>query len=123
MKQSKSKKSKNSKSPEDLEALITKGYSTGALNNCANSLVTSHILRTNTIDEQILGIRNLISMISEANDGNKTTLYDQETIQELAGVITLLFFQLKASSCLKSVIANSINKASKSENDLLASKH
>ena len=117
MKPSKSKKSKNSKSPEELTTLITKGYSTGTLSDCTCSWVTNHILRTSTIDEQILGIRNLISIISEANDGNKTTLYDQETIQKLADVITFLFFQLKSSSCLKSVIANSINKASNSKND------
>ena len=116
MTQSKNKKSKGSKSPEDLTALLTSGYSTGPIKNSISGLLADHIIKTNTIDEQILGIRYLISIASRTNDGKDgNTPYDEETIEKLADLIIYLFFQLKSNSCLKSVIANSINKVDKSK--------
>ena len=108
-----SKKSKGSKLPEELTPLLCVAYEIGKLNEHTNTLVTENLLKANSLDQQIDGLRNLVLISSSSKSECDNSLYDKETIENLADVITYLFFQLKSNSCLKSVIANAINKVAK----------
>ena len=110
-----SKKSKSSKKPEDLSTLINIGHWTGERYDQTKSLVENHILKANTLDEQIIGLRNLIMLIYSSQNETDNAIVDKNTIEGLIELMINLFFRLKSNTCLKSVIANAISKETKTE--------
>ena len=73
-----------------------------------------------SLDEQILGLRKLVSLIYTNKDQNDTIPSEEEkTIANLSDIVAFWFFNLPSNSVLRPVIATTINKseASKSNGD------
>ena len=111
---------KKSKSPEDLTQTNYLQDERLCLDKRAKFLIDDHVLNVCSLDEQILGLRKLVSLIYTNKHQNDTIPSEEEkTIANLSDIVAFWFFNLPSNSVLRPVIATTINKseASKSNGD------
>jgi hypothetical protein len=99
--------------PENLILLNTLG-SENILDSNVKSLISDRIINACTLDEQIQGIRTLVSLVSSESEKNNKS-ENTESLKIAADILTFWFFKLPSNSCLKPVIASAINKLEETE--------
>ena len=104
------KGTKHKRVVECLPSLEGNPYSTetGDTMKKVNALVNDNVMLAGTLDQQIIGMRNLVTRIYDNGDGN--IKLDMNACRALSNTIVFWFFRLPSNSCLKAVIASSINK-------------
>ena len=99
------------KLPEDLTSIIACSNKISLLNEKSQYLLEKNVISAKTLEEQIIGMRQLIMLIDTSKNEIDEIHEDTKDIRLLADIVTNWFFNLSSNSCLKPVIASAINKS------------